>query len=59
MKRLALSVATLSTSFISGTLFAAFQRYDYDFVAGILGCIVALIMAGEGLQLLVKKVWRQ
>ncbi len=44
---------------IGGTLFAAFQRFDYDFVAGILGCIVLLIMVGEGLQLLVKKVWRQ
>jgi phosphonate transport system permease protein len=44
---------------IGGTLFAAFQRFDYDFVAGILLCIIALIMVGEGLQLAVKRVFRQ
>lgn len=44
---------------IGGTLFAAFQRFDYDYVLGILLCIIALIMAGEGLQLAVKKVFRQ
>lgn len=32
---------------IGGTLFAAFQRFDYDFVCAILICIIALIMAGE------------
>jgi phosphonate transport system permease protein len=32
---------------IGGTLFAAFQRFDYDFVAAILICIIAMIMAGE------------
>jgi len=34
---------------LGGTLFAAFQRFDYDFVAAILLTIIALIMAGEAL----------
>ncbi len=32
---------------IGGTLFAAFQRFDYDFVCAILLCIIGMIMAGE------------
>lgn len=32
---------------IGGTLFAAFQRFDYDFVAAILLTIIAMIMLGE------------
>lgn len=32
---------------IGGTLFAAFQRFDYDFVCAILISIIALIMLGE------------
>ncbi len=32
---------------IGGTLFAAFQRFDYDFVCAILIAIIALIMIGE------------
>ena len=32
---------------IGGTLFAAFQRFDYDFVCAILLSIIAMIMAGE------------
>ena len=32
---------------IGGTLFAAFQRFDYDFVCAILIAIIALIMVGE------------
>jgi phosphonate transport system permease protein len=32
---------------IGGTLFAAFQRFDYDFVCAILLAIIALIMLGE------------
>lgn len=32
---------------IGGTLFAAFQRFDYDFVAAILITIIAVIMLGE------------
>ena len=44
---------------IGGTLFAAFQRYDYDFVLGIVLCIIALIAVGEVLQIAVKKVFKQ
>ena len=44
---------------IGGTLFAAFQRFDYDFVLGIVLCIIALITVGELLQIAVKKVFRQ
>jgi phosphonate transport system permease protein len=32
---------------IGGTLFAAFQRFDYDFVCAILIAIISLIMIGE------------
>ena len=32
---------------IGGTLFSAFQRFDYDFVAAILLSIIAMIMLGE------------
>jgi phosphonate transport system permease protein len=32
---------------IGGTLFSAFQRFDYDFVAAILIAIIAMIMVGE------------
>ena len=32
---------------IGGTLFAAFQRFDYDFVLAILLSIIAIIMVGE------------
>ena len=32
---------------IGGTLFSAFQRFDYDFVCAILLCIIGTIMAGE------------
>ena len=32
---------------IGGTLFAAFQRFDYDYVCAILISIIALIMVGE------------
>lgn len=32
---------------VGGTLFAAFQRFDYDFVCAILIAIISLIMLGE------------
>ena len=32
---------------IGGTLFAAFQRFDYDYVCAILISVIVLIMAGE------------
>ena len=43
---------------IGGTLFAAFQRFDYDFVCAIVLTIIALIMAGEVLTMRIKKVFR-
>jgi phosphonate transport system permease protein len=42
---------------IGGTLFAAFQRFDYDFVCAIVLTIIALIMAGELLTVRIKKVF--
>jgi phosphonate transport system permease protein len=44
---------------IGGTLFAAFQRFDYDFVFAILLSIIGLIMVGEVLQIQVKRIFRQ
>ena len=43
---------------IGGTLFAAFQRFDYDFVCAIILSIIALIVLGEVLTNGVKKVFR-
>jgi phosphonate transport system permease protein len=43
---------------IGGTLFAAFQRFDYDFVCAIVLTIIALIMAGEVLTVRVKRAFR-
>ena len=42
---------------IGGTLFSAFQRFDYDFVAAILLAIIAMIMGGELLATWVRKVF--
>lgn len=42
---------------IGGTLFAAFQRFDYDFVCAILIAIIAMIMIGEVLAVQVRKVF--
>ena len=42
---------------IGGTLFSAFQRFDYDFVAAILLSIIAMIFAGEVLATWVRKVF--
>ncbi len=41
---------------IGGTLFAAFQRFDYDFVAAILLSIIALILLGEALTDRVRRI---
>ena len=41
---------------IGGTLFAAFQRFDYDFVCAILLCIIGMIMVGEVLATWVRGV---
>jgi phosphonate transport system permease protein len=43
---------------IGGTLFAAFQRFDYDFVCAIVLTIIGLIMAGELLTVRVKQAFR-
>ena len=42
---------------IGGTLFAAFQRFDYDFLAAILISIIILVMLGEYLASIVKAVF--
>jgi len=42
---------------IGGTLFSAFQRFDYDFVAAILLSIIAMIMVGEVLAAWVRGVF--
>lgn len=41
---------------IGGTLFSAFQRFDYDFVCTILLTIIAIIMLGEVLARMVRAV---
>jgi phosphonate transport system permease protein len=50
-------VGVVGAGGIGGTLFSAFQRFDYDFVAGIIVCIIGLVMLGEVLQIWVKKVF--
>ncbi len=42
---------------IGGTLFAAFQRFDYDFVCAILIAIISLIMLGELLATAVRAIF--
>lgn len=42
---------------IGGTLFAAFQRFDYDFLAAILISIIALIMISEYVAIRIKAVF--
>lgn len=43
---------------IGGTLFAAFQRFDYDFLAAILISIIALVMISEFISIRIKKVFQ-
>ena len=43
---------------IGGTLFAAFQRFDYDFLAAILVSIIALVMVSEFISLRIKGVFQ-
>ena len=43
---------------IGGTMFAAFQRFDYDFLFTILLAIIAVIMVSEVLQNWVKKLYQ-
>ena len=42
---------------IGGTLFAAFQRFDYDFLAAILISIIALIMLSELISVKIKAIF--
>lgn len=42
---------------IGGTLFAAFQRFDYDYVCAILISIISLIMIGEILATAVRSIF--
>ena len=42
---------------LGGTLFSAFQRFDYDFVAAILITIISLILVWEFLSTLVRRVF--
>lgn len=42
---------------IGGTLFAAFQRFDYDFLCTILLSIIGLIMVGEYLAIKIKAIF--
>ena len=43
---------------IGGTMFAAFQRFDYDFLFTILLAIIAMIMVSEVLQNWIKKLFQ-
>jgi phosphonate transport system permease protein len=43
---------------IGGTMFAAFQRFDYDYLLTILLAIIALIMVSEMLQNRIKKLFQ-
>jgi phosphonate transport system permease protein len=42
---------------IGGTLFAAFQRFDYDYVCAILISIIVLIMIGEVLATAIRAIF--
>ena len=42
---------------VGGTLFAAFQRFDYDFVLAILISIITLIFIGEILSNILRAVF--
>ncbi|MFY2628872.1 phosphonate ABC transporter, permease protein PhnE, partial [Achromobacter dolens] len=42
---------------VGGTLFSAFQRFDYDFVSAILLTLIAIIMLGEILAGFVRAVF--
>lgn len=43
---------------IGGTMFAAFQKFDFDFLLTILLAIIALIMVSEALQNRIKKLYQ-
>jgi phosphonate transport system permease protein len=43
---------------IGGTMFAAFQKFDYDYLLTILLAIIAMIMVSEALQNWIKKLYQ-
>jgi len=43
---------------LGGTLFSAFQRFDYDFVTAILLTIIAIILLGEFLSTKVREIFQ-
>jgi len=43
---------------IGGTMFAAFQKFDYDYLLTILLAIIGTIMISEALQNAIKKLYR-
>jgi len=43
---------------IGGTMFAAFQKFDYDYLLTILLAIIAMIMVSEALQNRIKKLYQ-
>lgn len=43
---------------VGGTLFAAFQRFDYDFLSVILVAIIALVMLSEFISVRIKRVFQ-
>ena len=43
---------------IGGTMFAAFQKFDYDFLLTILMAIIAMIMVSEAIQNAVKRLYQ-
>jgi phosphonate transport system permease protein len=43
---------------IGGTMFAAFQKFDYDFLLTILLAIIAVIMVSEALQNWIKRLYQ-
>ncbi|MBM3357456.1 MAG: phosphonate ABC transporter, permease protein PhnE [Betaproteobacteria bacterium] len=43
---------------IGGTMFAAFQKFDYDFLLTILLAIIAMIMVSEALQNRIKRLYQ-
>jgi phosphonate transport system permease protein len=43
---------------IGGTMFAAFQKFDYDYLLTILIAIIAMIMVSEALQNAIKKLFQ-
>ena len=54
----AVTVGIVGAGGIGGTLFAAFQRFEYDFVLAILITIIAVVLLGELASNYVKRIFR-